>query len=255
MKTVHPFVLLVLASVAFADVDTPKPSSAKQEIFDQYLKDVIVDFFQPPDPTIEYLENFNSRGITILFHEVSPPYKLECRRLKQLNPDEYLPALEQEFTLNMAYRDIPTRDCGVFVSFYDFLPGERVFWRLLTQDGQVLKTACCCPRPLYLKNKNNELLAEAVLVSANRPTTVYTIWFPSRKKGFELVFKCGEKASRIKVPAGKSTYTTFEPTEPDTTGGFASINILQDEELISLQVPWGSKLEKFDNRFYAKYRK
>lgn len=249
IKMSNLFALLVLADFAFADIDTPRPSSAKQEIFNQYLKDVIVDFLKPSDPTIEYLESLNPRGITILFHGISPPYKIEYRRLKQINPDEYLPAPEQEFVLNTVNGDGVARDCGIFLPYHDFLPGERVFWRFLTQDGQVLKTACCCPRPLYLKNKDNKLLAEAVLVSANRPTTVYTIWFPSRQKGFELEFKCGEKTSSIKVPAGGRTYTTFEPRERDTTGGFASISILQDEELTSLQVPWGSKLEKFNNRF------
>lgn len=247
MKIIFLLVTITTSIFVFAKEPSPKPSSEKEEIFDEYLQEVVASLCSPPETTIEYLDSEKPNGMMIIFNKMpsKSPYKVEYKRLKQFNPNEYQSAREQQFILNTTRKDNETSPFGIFLPRRDYLPGERVFWRIVAQDGKSQKKACCSPRPLRIKNQNGELLADVILVSANRPKTVYLIWFPERKKEFQLMFRCGDAKSTIQLPAGPADCTTFEPKEKEKTGGIASISILQGEESLLLDVPWGSELEKF----------
>lgn len=243
------FFLIVLRASVFSEAPKREKYSGKDEIFEDYLKEVVYNYLNGPDPTLDYLEQLQGdqyAGMLVVVHDLpgEPPYRLETRRLKQFDPNRYHTAHDQQFTLNMMRQDGLKTPVGLPMFAKDYLPGERVFWRISSPDGKVLKRIGCCPRPMILRNSDNKILMEAVLLSANRPTTVYELFFPPREKDFDLIFHCG-KSQKITIEAGGFDSTNFEPKIAGKTGGISTIEIISEGNSYRIDLPWGTELEKY----------
>lgn len=249
MKTILCLVLMLSAS-AFTESVKKEKYSGKDEIFEDYLKEHIFSILNGPDPTVEYLVQLDANqqyaGMMVVVKDLPcpPPYRLETRRLKQFDPNRYLIAHDQQFVLNTMRQDGLQTPVALPMSAKSYLPGEWVFWKISTPEGKVLKRIGCCPRPLVLKDSEKKILMQVSLASANRPTTVYFLWFPPRTESFDLVFHCG-KSQKITIEAGGFYSDNFEPKIEGKTGGISTIEILSGGESYRIDLPWGTELEKY----------
>lgn len=241
--------ILMLSASGFTESVKREKYSGQTEVFEDYIKELIFNILDGPDPTVEYLVQLDANnhyaGMMVVIKDLPcpPPYRLETRRLKQFDPNRYHTAHDQQFILNTMRQDGLKTPVALPMALTTYLPGERVFWRISTPEGKILKTIGCAPLPLILRNSENKVLMEASLASANRPTTVYFLWFPPRKESFDLIFHCG-KSQKITIDAGGFYSDTFEPKIEGKTGGISTIEILSGGESYRIDLPWGTELEK-----------
>jgi len=200
---------------------------------------------QNQDPSIQLVRSNDQKTpfSTIIFHDIpgKPPYRLEARRILQDDPNLFYEATDAQKTLNaIGELKLPF---GVLLLQNAYLPGERVTWRISSDDGKVLKEATCCPNPKVVKNSSGKRIIEASLLSINRPDTVYMLLFPPMKGQREYIFTCGTKQSRGIISSEKLETTTFAPGTDGSAGGIAKIEIRLDNESYELELPWGTEFK------------
>jgi hypothetical protein len=201
---------------------------------------------QALDPSIQLVKStdLGKNFSTMIFNDIpgKPPYRLEERRMAQEDPSKFYTAVDAEKTLNTVRQlDMPF---GILMLENAYLPGERITWRISSQDGTILKEAICCPNPLVIKHEDGRRrIIEASLLSIHHPETVYMLIFPPSDQDREYIFTSGTQESRGVIPAGKGEATTFAPGIPGLTGGIARIEIKVSSKSHILDLPWGSKFK------------
>lgn len=226
---------------------------------DEYLGLIIHNLLgKKQDSSINFIDPQNG-SLVVVFNEIpgEPPYRIETRRLVQEDPNQYLPALEQEMILNEVRSNGLETSFGILMPRQDYLPGERVTWRISAQNGEILKEAICCPNPVIVKNSSGDQIMEAALISVYKPTT-YALVFPPRKENVDFIFTVGMKQSRETIPAGDLKITTFEPVLEGAYGGVSKIELHSNGKSYHVELPWGnevistlSRLKGRDFRFNA----
>ena len=210
---------------------------------DEYLGSIIHNLLgKKQDSSINFIDPQND-SLVVVFNEIPgrPPYHIETRRLVQEDPNQYLPALEQEMILNEIRRDGLETNFGILMPRKDYLPGERVTWRISAQNREILKEVICCPNPVIIKNSSGDQIMEAALISVYRPTT-YALLFPARKENVDFIFTVGMKQSRGMIPAGDLKITTFEPVCEGVHGGISKIELHSNGESYYVELPWGNEI-------------
>lgn len=211
-----------------------------------YLEEIVAHVLgMEKDPSIEFMpaEQLQRAFSALVFNEIpgTPPYFVETRRLLQENTEIYLPATESQEVLNcLAETKVPF---GVAMPTQEYLPGERVSWRICSSTGKILKEATCCPFPKIIRADSGECLMEAALLAIDSPdNTVYMLLFPSLKE-VEYIFTSGNRPlSKGIIPAGKLKCTTFSPAIKDISGGMSKIEILCEGHSYQIELPWGNQL-------------
>lgn len=211
-----------------------------------YLNEVIAHVLgKRQDPSIEFMsaEQLQQGFSALVFNEIpgSPPYCVKTRRLLQEDTEVYLPAIEPQGVLNgLDGTKVPF---GVAMPTQEYLPGERVSWRICSSDGKILKEATCCPCPKIIRDASGKCLMEAALLAIDSPeNTVYMLLFPAMKE-VEYIFTSGNRPpSKGIIHAGKLRYTTFSPAIKDMLGGMSKIEIHCEGQSYQMELPWGNKL-------------
>lgn len=210
---------------------------------DEYLGPIIHNLLgKKQDSSINFIDSQNG-SLIVVFNEIpgGPPYRIVTRRLVQKDPNQYLPALEQEMILNEVRSNGLETSFGILMPRQDYLLGERVTWRISAQNGEILKEAICCPNPVIVKNSSGGQIMEAALISLYRPTT-YALVFPPRTENVDFIFTVGVKQSRGTIPAGDLKITTFEPVLEGVYGGVSKIELHSNGKSYHVELPWGNEV-------------
>jgi hypothetical protein len=224
-------------------IDFPFPCSAPVTVPTEYVGPIIHNLLgKKQDSSVSFIDaEYDS--LAVAFNEIpgGPPYRLETRRLVQEDPNQYLPALEQEMILNEIRSSGLETPFGILMLRQEHLPGERVTWRISSQNGEVLKEAICCPNPAIIKNSSGEKIMEVALIFLFKPTT-YVLVFPPRKENIDFVVTVGTKQSKGTIPAGDLKSAAFEPVLKGVHGGMSKIELHSNNESYHVELPWGTEI-------------
>jgi len=130
-----------------------------------------------------------------------------------------------------------------------YLPGERVFYRFRSIDGQVDKEISGISTPAVLRNKNHEIVLKAELASVN--PTAYKIFLPMMEDGeqFELKSTSVGDIAKAKPKYAKNKPFLYAPApNGKSKGGDAILEIKRKTgQVYAIRLPWGSALEGYHN--------
>lgn len=174
---------------------------------------------------------------------------LEIRRLASTDAKRYEPKVS--FFIQddgwMLIKNSEQRLQRVIGSSRGFLPGERVFYRFRTSDGQIDKEISGIPTPAILRDKDHNIVLKAELVSID--PTVYRLFFPSMNEGEEYDLKSTSVGEIIKAKPRftKSTPLHYSPAaNGNSRGGEAILEIHRKSgQSYMIQLPWGTALEGY----------
>lgn len=128
-----------------------------------------------------------------------------------------------------------------------FLPGERVYYRFRTADGQVDNETSGVPTPAVVRDKDYRIVLKANLVSVN--PTAYEITFPTMADGEEYELKSVSVGdiTRAKPKNDKNKPLLFAPAaKANSKGGDAILEIRRKSgPTYAIRLPWGCALEGY----------
>jgi len=173
-----------------------------------------------------------------------PPYSIHYRRLFQEDPNAFFPIPLEQTLLNAIHQKIENSPFSLALSPHEFLPGERVTWRLSGTDGTAFKEVTLCPRPMILKDESGKIILEAALLSINIPCLCYLIHIPSQDEIVEYISTSGEEIIKEILPLRHSVSINYMPEVKGVKGGVSQIEIrfLKDGSSYKMQFPWGTAL-------------
>ena len=174
----------------------------------------------------------------------NPPYSLDSRRLLQENPNAFLPQLLEQTLCNAIHSKNANIPFSIALSPHDFLPGERITWRLSGTGGAVFKEATFYPRPMILKDKSNKTILEAALLSIHNSICSYLIHFPAQDEVVEFISTSGEEIIKEIFPLNNSANMNYLPAVKGTEGGISQIEVrfLKNGSYYNMEFPWGTAL-------------
>lgn len=247
LKYIIYFFLLMLGSLnAEEKTLVTKPNSSEKKI-PSYLKPIYRHLNgEKQDPSISFTEIKDLQygaSLLVIFEKIpgKAPYRLDYKRLIQDDPNQYVQAIEQQAVLNGVTTESFTPNFGVLMPLKNYLPGERVTWRISSADGKVLKKFTCCPNPLVIKNLSGDLLLEAALISPQHPTS-YVLFFPPRTEDIEFIFTEGSEKTKGKILKGESRMIAFEPVHNSILGSISKIELISKNKHYCLELPYGEQI-------------
>lgn len=134
----------------------------------------------------------------------NPPYSVHSRRLLQEDPNAFLPRPLEQTLCNAIYSRNANIPFSIALFPHDFLPGERITWRLSGTDGTTFKEAIFCPRPMILKDKLGKIILEAALLSIHNSLCSYLLHFPAQDEVVEFISISGEETIKEILPLNHS---------------------------------------------------
>lgn len=189
-------------------------------------------------------ETFTYTLLTFKDFPGKPPYSMHFRRLLQEDPNAFLPRPLEQIFLNAMHNKNENIRFTVALFPHEFLPGERVTWRISGADGIAFKEATICPRPMIVKDKSGKIILEAALLSIHNSIFSYLIHIPAQDEVVEFISTSGEEVIKEILPLGQSANITYMPAVKGMESGVSQIEIrfLKDGSSYKMQCPWGTAL-------------
>ena len=169
---------------------------------------------------------------------------MHSRRLLQEDPNAFLPRPLEQTLCNAIRSKNANIPFSVALFPHEFLPGERVTWRLSGTDGTTFKEATFCPRPMILKDKSGKIILEAALLSIHDSIFSYLLHFPAQDEVVEFISTSGEEIIKEILPLSHSANMNYLPAVKGIEGGVSQIEIrfLKDGSSYKMEFPWGTAL-------------
>jgi len=204
-------------------------------------------------PRLKALANQEPEFNKIIFRlEGYPKNKeiiLEIKRLASPAPESYEKMVS--FTIQndgaMLITGSDQQIQAVIGNSRGFLPGEKVYYRFRTVDGEVDKEVWGIPTPAIVRDKDHQVVLKAELVSVM--PTVYQISFPKMNEGEEYELKSTSVGNvvRSKPKYHKEKPLLYSPVAGgNSKGGEAILEIRRKAgPTYSIRLPWGCALEGY----------